>query len=168
MNKLQSMKMEECRSWPKWYYHLSLDGLEKNQLFNCDEQLARGMNSVALGQHIHQVKIVNFNLMVNHCHILGYGNGADFVDLFLFLKKRFNAKLVKDGFPPLTDNYFFKLDLIINDSLRKRYNVDNVWELNNDDRCRLAVSLRKKYKIEPKRIARKLHMDINVINKLFE
>lgn len=60
-----------------------------------------------------------------------------------------------------------ELGMIINDCLHSQYGVKKVFELSNDDRCRLAVLLRKKYKIEPKRIGRTLHIDKDVITKLF-
>jgi REP element-mobilizing transposase RayT len=64
----------------------------------------------------------------------------------------------------LTDN---ELDEIIRQNVRKMFNADSVRELGTDDRCRLAVMLRNKYKVTPKRIARKLQINVATLNKLF-
>jgi REP element-mobilizing transposase RayT len=107
MRALQA-EYEEYRSWPKWYYHLTFDALEKGQLFNDDGEYAHGMNSVAIGQYIHNLSILAFNLMINHCHILLCGSGENMVKFFTFMKGRINDRLKKDGYPPLPKKYGFK------------------------------------------------------------
>lgn len=106
-NKKETYK--EYRMWPRWYYHMTFDSLEKGQLFNNDEEYACGMNSIAIGQYIHKLSIIAFVLMVNHCHILLYGSGEDIVNFFKYIKRRINERLRADGYPPLPDEYGFKL-----------------------------------------------------------
>ena len=110
MRALQS-NYEECRFWPKWYYHLTFDSLEKGQIFNDDGEYANGMNGVAIGQYIYDLAVV---------------------------------------------------------ALKKMFKVSSVRELGVDDRCRLAMVLKNKYKVNVKRIARKLQIDVAVLKKLFE
>lgn len=88
-NKERKEAYKEYRTWPRWYYHLTFDSLEKGQLFNNDEEYADGMNGVAIGQYIHKLSIIAFVLMVNHCHLLLYGSGEDIVNFFIFIKKLF-------------------------------------------------------------------------------
>lgn len=61
-----------------------------------------------------------------------------------------------------------ELDLIIYEYLKSNHNVTKVRDICNDDRCRLAIVLKKKYRIDDKRICRKLGLQINVLAKLFE
>lgn len=106
-NKKETYK--EYRTWPRWYYHLTFDSLEKGQLFNNEDEYACGMNSIAIGQYIHKLSIIAFVLMVNHCHILLYGSGEDIVNFFKYINRRINEKLRADGYPPLPNGYGFKL-----------------------------------------------------------
>jgi len=61
-----------------------------------------------------------------------------------------------------------ELNDIIAQTLKKMFKVNTVNELGIDDRCRLAMVLKNRYKVSIKRIARKIHMDISVLNELFE
>ena len=108
MRALQN-NYEKYRSWPRWYYHMTFDSLEKGQLFNDDGEYAHGMNGVAIGQYIYNLTIVAFNLMINHCHILAHGSGEYLVKFFIFMKRRLNDRLRSDGHPTLPGNYGFKL-----------------------------------------------------------
>lgn len=292
----------EYRTWPKWYYHVVFDSIEKGQLFNNNDEYADGMNGVALGQYIQGLTILAFVLMVNHCHFLVFGSGESIVEFFLFMKRRINEKLKADRFPPLPENYGFKLvkvederqladtivyiarnplkarpdissggyvwcstnlifsetsnlfdriqvkemsyrasiktfrtkvklpenylfnrtmnfilpeSYVLNDKVEKvlqnswrftyslvknidayvriaegvgemivlsedelndiiyknvkeKFNASSVSDLSLDDRCRLAVILKKKYRVDTKRIARKIQIEVSVLNKLFE
>lgn len=110
MNKRQRNELwKEYRTWPKWYYHMVFDAIETGQLFNDEEEYANGMNIIAIGQYIHKISILIFNLMVNHGHILASATGNDLVNFFFYVKKRLNARLVADGHKPLPENYGFKL-----------------------------------------------------------
>lgn len=301
-NSKRKEAYKEYRTWPRWYYHLTFDSIEKGQLFNNDGDYTHGMNGIAIGQYIHKLSIIAFVLMVNHCHILLLGSGKDIVNFFIFMKRRINKRLVAQGFPPLPKEYGFKLvriedpmqfkdtivyiarnplkarpditaggylwgstnlifsetdklfakrelknmsdreimrrlkskvvlpnsyvfneslgfilpesyvdvrkaeqslqdswrfssgivrnmdanlkiaegigelvilsegelDEIIFQNLKKQFNVNSVNELSTDNKCRLAVILKRRYRIDTKRIARKLRIDVAVLNKLFE
>lgn len=292
----------EYRTWPMWYYHMTFDALEKGQLFNNDDEYANGMNGIAIGQYIHQLSIIAFVLMVNHCHILLYGSGDGIVRFFKFVKRRINKSLREHGFSPLPNSYEFKLvkimdkrqladtivyiarnplkarpditaggylwgssslifseisrlfektelrnmsdreimrilnthvilpkhyllnktmgfilpesyvnvdkseetlhdswkfsssiirnidayikiaegigemvtlsdgelDEIIFQSLKKHFNTNSITDISIDNRCKLAVILKKEYRIDTKRLARKLRIDLKVLEKLFE
>lgn len=281
---------------------MTFDSIEKGQLFNGNGEYAEGMNSIALGQYVHNLSIIAFNLMVNHCHILAYGSGEDMVRFFTFMKRRIGERLKEDGFAPLPleygfklvkvedkrqladtiiyiarnpfracpgiaagsylwgstnlifngmkdivakrqfgelslrkkrlmlkskrmlpDNYLFneslgfilpesyvltekverlfgsswnynynvvrKIDAyvriaegvgetvilseeelgeVISISVKKMFNVSSVRELGIDDRCRLAVHLKTKYRVNIKRIARRLQLDVSTLKRLFE
>lgn len=301
-NSRRKETYKEYRTWPRWYYHLTFDSLEKGQLFNNDDEYASGMNDIAVGQYIHKLSIIAFVLMVNHAHILLSGSGKDIVKFFTFMKKRMSKRLSTQGHPPLTNEYGFKLvriedsrqltdtivyiarnplkarpDLtaggylwgstnlifsetgklfakkqlmdmpdreimrrlktriplpktylfneplgiilpesyvdvrkaeqclkdswrfsssivrnidsylkiaegigelvtiseselneIISHNLRKEFNANSINDLSMDNRCRMAVILKKKYRVDTKRIARRLRIDLGVLNKLFE
>ena len=110
MNYNQRSKLwAEYRTWPPAYYHLAIDSYETGQMFHNERQFAAGMNSVAVCQYLYRIKIITFNLMVNHAHFLIWASGNDSVDFFLAFKKRINAQLVEDGFPPLPEGIGFKL-----------------------------------------------------------
>ena len=110
MNYHQRYKLwAEYRTWPPANYHLAIDSYETGQMFHNDRQFASGMNTVAVCQYLYNIKIITFNLMVNHAHFLIWASGSDSVDFFLAFKKRINAQLVEDGFPPLPEDIGYKL-----------------------------------------------------------
>ena len=125
MNRTERLKLwNEYRKWPLGCYQLVIDAFEKGQLFYNDDQYASGMNSVAIGQYIHNIKIIIFNLMVNHAHFLIWSTGNDAVEFFMFLKKRINAELITCGFPTLPEDLGFKLVPIdLNDPYQLPNNV---------------------------------------------
>jgi len=61
-----------------------------------------------------------------------------------------------------------ELDLIIFKILTKRFNVRKASELSIEDRCKVAVQVRKQYNIEPKRLSRKLGLTYSIVAQLFE
>ena len=301
-NSKRKEAYKEYREWPRWYYHMTFDSLEKGQLFCNDDEYASGMNDIAVGQYLHKLTIIAFVLMVNHIHILLSGSGKDIVNFFIFMKKRANKRLRAASHPSLPDEYGFKLvriedrrqlsdtiiyiarnplkarpdimaggypwgstnlifsetskffektelrnmsdrdiarriktrvvlpknylfneslgiilpecyvdvhkaeqclqdswkfssgiirnidsylkiaegigemvtisegelDEIVFQCLRKEFNVNSINDLSMDNRCRLAVILKKRYRVDTKRIARRLRIDVAVLNKLFE
>ena len=60
-----------------------------------------------------------------------------------------------------------ELNDVMAQTLRKVFNVSSINELGPDDRCRMAMVLKTRYKVTIKRIARKLHMDVSTLKKLF-
>ena len=61
-----------------------------------------------------------------------------------------------------------ELNEIVNQVLRDHFKVGSVKDLGVDDKCRLALILKRKYRVDTKRIARKIHVEVAVLNKLFE
>ena len=61
-----------------------------------------------------------------------------------------------------------ELNEIIYHILRNRFKVDSIKDLGVDDKCHLALILKRKYRIDTKRIARKIQVEVAVLNKLFE
>ena len=100
---------KDYQSWKKGYYHLSSDGWQEGKLFNNEQQFAFGMTLMGLITLRFEIVIYDFTLMDNHFHILMSGKGADCVGVFDYLKKKLSARLIRDGFPPLPEDYGFKL-----------------------------------------------------------
>ena len=100
---------KEYQSWGKSYYHLSSDGWQEGKLFYKKEQSAFGMILMGLLTLRFEMAIYDFCLMENHVHILLSGTGAECCRAFDYFRKKLTARLVKDGFPPLPQNYGFKL-----------------------------------------------------------
>ena len=124
MNRSERLKQWSVyRTWPAGCYHMDIDSFEKGQLFYNDSQFAAGMNTVAIGQYVYRIKILIFNLMINHGHYLIWATGNDAVDFFIFQKKRINARLIENGFPPLPEDLGFKLIPI---DLKDPYQLKNV------------------------------------------
>ena len=59
-----------------------------------------------------------------------------------------------------------ELDYIIWSTLKNQFKVKSAAELGIDEKCRLALMLRKKYYIEPKRICRKVGLPLATVNEL--
>ena len=57
---------------------------------------------------------------------------------------------------------------IIYQKAKELFNAGSVKDLGADDRCRIAVILKRKYRVDTKRIARKLKLDIALLNELFD
>lgn len=108
MTKLEKQR-KEYQSWGKWYYHLALDSLGERNLFNNRDEYINGMNVVAIGQFLHKVGVIQFDLMRNHGHFIVLASGKDCCRFFDYQRYRLNARLIKDGFPPLPEKWFFML-----------------------------------------------------------
>lgn len=108
MTKLEKQR-KEYQSWGKWYYHLALDSLGERNLFNDRDEYINGMNVVAIGQFLHKVGVIQFDLMRNHGHFIVLASGKDCCRFFDYLRYRLNLRLIKDGFPSLTEKWFFML-----------------------------------------------------------
>ena len=114
MDKIKKMR-KEYQSWKRGYYHLSTDGLKAGKLFYTNEQFAYGMTLVGLTTLYYAVTVYDFTLMDNHLHLLMSGTGAECVRTFDYLRRKISARLVKDGYPPLPEDYFFKLTPVVDE-----------------------------------------------------
>ena len=92
-----------------YYYHLSSDGWKDGLLFHTKEHYAFGMTLIGLLTVMFGIVIFEFTLMPNHIHILMKGNGEQCVKAFDYFRRKLSALLVHDGYPPLPEDYRFKL-----------------------------------------------------------
>ena len=93
-------------------YHFCTDGLKGSDIFNNVTQYALGMILLGLIRIKFSIKIYAFTLMPNHIHIILNGTGADCLQAFDYLKRKLSARLKRDGYNPLPEDYGFKLTLI--------------------------------------------------------
>ena len=100
---------KEYQSYEKWYYHLTLDSLGERNLLNNQSQCVNAMNTIAIGQFLYGIGVVQFDWMRNHGHLILYATGFQCCQLFGFIRFRANLWLAKDGFPPLPKDWFMKL-----------------------------------------------------------
>ena len=108
MTKLEKLR-KEYKSWGRWYYHLVFDSLGERNLFNDRDEYVNGMNVVALAQFLTEVGVIQFDWMRNHGHFILLATGLQCCRFFDYSRYRLNARLIKDGYPPLPDDWFFKL-----------------------------------------------------------
>jgi hypothetical protein len=99
----------EYQSWKKGYYHLSTDGWQEGRLFHTIAQYAYGMILIGLLTLLFEVEIYDFSLMPNHIHIILSGTGAACLEAFDYLRMKITKRLIKDGYPPLPKDYWFKV-----------------------------------------------------------
>ena len=102
-------KREEYRSLGKGYYHFCTDGQQGALIFNNECQYAFGMLMLGLVSVKFGIRIYAFTIMPNHVHIILGGTGEDCLSVFDFLKRKLSLRLVRDGYAPLPDEYWFKL-----------------------------------------------------------
>lgn len=100
---------QEISNLKKGYYHLSTDGWKEGYLFHTKEQYAYAMTVIGLLVLQFDIVIYSFSLMPNHIHILLSGNGEACLKAFDYLRNKLSARLQKDGYPPIPDDYWFKL-----------------------------------------------------------
>ena len=108
MTKLETLR-KEYKSWGRWYYHLVLDSLGERNLFNNRDEYVNGMNIVAIAQYQTGTDVIQFDWMRNHGHFVVRATGEQCCRFFEYSRYRLNARLIKDGYPPLPDDWFFKL-----------------------------------------------------------
>ncbi len=134
MRKIEKLR-KEYQSYEKWYYHLTLDSLGERNLLNNRSQCVNAMNTLAIGQFLYNIGVVQFDWMRNHGHFILYATGFQCCQLFDFIRFRANAWLTKDGFPPLPKEWFMKLGRL--GSLRElvnavTYSARNSYDARND------------------------------------
>ena len=99
----------EYRTFPKGYYHLSRDGWKEGRLFYTREQYAFGTILLGLITVKWELVIYEYVLMSNHIHVVVGGCGNDIVEGFSYFRTKLSGRLMQDGYPPLPEEYGFKL-----------------------------------------------------------
>lgn len=108
MDKRQK-ELKEYKSLPQGYYHLCTDGWREGELFHNEKQYAQGVTTLALSTLFCKVRMHGYELMRNHFHSVLSATGAECVRVFYYCKRRINKQLIEDGYPPLPEDYGFKL-----------------------------------------------------------
>ena len=103
------MKRDEYKDLPKGYYHLSTDGKWDGIIFHTPVLFAYGMILLGLITLAFPIEIYAFTLMDNHIHIVLSGTGKACREAFLYLVRKLNQRLIKDGYEPLPEDYGCKL-----------------------------------------------------------
>lgn len=104
-----AVRIETYKTWPKGYYHLSTDGKWDGTIFHTPELFAFGMTLLGLVTLHFPLKLYDFSLMDNHLHLLLSGTGKVCTDAFHYMVRKLNIRLGEAGWPPLPENYGFKL-----------------------------------------------------------
>ena len=107
MDKRQKRRAE-YKSWKKGYYHLCTDG-KKGTICHDESEYVYLVNTISLLDLLFPVKVHSYEVMRSHLHLLLSGRGKDCVAVFDYVRSRINKRLVKDGYPPLPEDYDFKL-----------------------------------------------------------
>ena len=90
MTKKQK-RYAEYKSRPLGWYHLVTD--KTVWLFRTQEDFVSGMNTIALCALLFPVRIVRFELMGNHIHIVLHATGASCLKVFYYIRKRLGVDL---------------------------------------------------------------------------
>lgn len=119
---------ETIRAEGEGDYHLCTDGLKGELIFNNVAQFAFGMILMGIICIKFSIRIYAFTLMPNHIHIVLHGTGANCLLAFDYLRRKLNARLLKDGFTPIPDDYWFKLTKI---ESREQLMTEIIYALRN-------------------------------------
>lgn len=103
------MRIDKYKDRPKGYYHLSTDGMWGGIIFHTPELFAYGMTLMGLITLRFPLRMYDFILMENHIHMLLSGTGLACTEAFHYIVRKMNLRLRKAGFPPLPEDYGFKL-----------------------------------------------------------
>lgn len=103
------MKRDEYKDLPKGYYHLSTDGKWEGIIFHTPALFAYGMILMGLITLAFPIEIYAFTLMDNHIHVVLSGTGKACREAFLYLVRKLNRRLIRDGYEPLPEDYGCKL-----------------------------------------------------------
>ena len=79
------------KTYPHGWYHLVTD--KTKWLFHTPEDFVFGMNTIALCALLYPVRIVRFELMGNHIHIVLEGTGVACLKVFFYTRKRLGVDL---------------------------------------------------------------------------
>lgn len=121
MDKKQKRRAE-YKSWKKGYYHLCTDG-KKGTICHDDAEYVYLVNTISLLDRLFPVKVHSYEVMRSHLHLLLSGRGKDCVAVFDYVRGRINKRLVRDGHPPLPEDYDFKLIPVENEDQMRNNSV---------------------------------------------
>ena len=107
--KKKDQTLCKYRDLPFGYYHLVMDKLVRGGLFENTKEFVEGMNTMALCQLRHPVRIVRFTLMWNHIHVILAATGSQCVDYFISVERRLSDMMRRNGRAPLPADYCFLL-----------------------------------------------------------
>ena len=81
------------------YWHLYTSGKETPLMFRTEDDYVFAMNVIAqMAFEYHDIRILTFEIMGNHIHILAEGHSDRLLTAFTFLKKRLTRGM-KESFP---------------------------------------------------------------------
>lgn len=81
------------------YWHLYTSGKETPLIFRTEDDYVFAMNVIAqMAFEYHDIRILTFEIMGNHIHILAEGHSDRLLTAFTFLKKRLTRGM-KESFP---------------------------------------------------------------------
>ena len=113
MDKKQKRRAE-YKAWKKGYYHLSTDG-KKGTICHNETEYVYVVNTISLLDLLFPVKVHAYEVMKSHLHLLLSGRGEDCVAVFDYVRRKINKRLVEDGYPPLPEDYDFKLVSVVDE-----------------------------------------------------
>lgn len=126
-------RRSEYRTWKKGYYHLCTDG-KRCILCHDDAEYAHAVNVISVLDQKFPVRVLSYEVMRSHVHLLLVGRGTDCVDAFDYLKYRISRRLRRDGHKPLPRDYDFKLVPIKDEDQMRRnlvYIARNAFEVQD-------------------------------------
>jgi hypothetical protein len=118
MTKKQK-RYAKYKTYPHGWYHLVTG--KTVWLFHTQEEYVFGMNTIALCALLFPVRIVRFELMGNHIHIVLEGTGAACLKVFFFIKKRLGVDLDFQLIPIKDDEHLATVILYVD---RNPYETD--------------------------------------------
>ena len=104
----------DYKTWKKGYYHLSTDG-KKGIICHDEAEYVYVVNTISLLDLLFPVKVHSYEVMKSHLHLLLSGRGKDCVAVFDYVRRKINKRLVEDGYPPLPEDYDFKLVPVVDE-----------------------------------------------------
>ena len=93
------------------YWHVYTDGTKMQNIFCSEEDFKIGMWCLAVALHLHKsMRIITFELMGNHIHLILAGQKQDCIKFFEFLTSRLKHAFSKTG--RIIDWSNFKMDIL--------------------------------------------------------
>ena len=118
MTKKQK-RYAKYKTYPHGWYHFVTD--KTVWLFHNQAEFVSGMNTIALCSLLYKVRIVRFELMGNHVHIVLQGTGAACLQVFFFIKKRLGLVIDFQLIPIKDDGHLATVILYVD---RNPYETD--------------------------------------------